>query len=217
MASTEFPGLFFVLNRPTNCEAVNAPNGVSTMGLDLHEMFLQIEESLKIRFSEEQLRNFTCPRRVIDCAQQLLPTCETGESLRIKALKLLSQRIASQTAIAGEESATYMLHEATSLLKVLPGKEGRAIWKSIGQTLGIRNWPHIGRPWLPANYLSKVIYVGDAVEFLIAYGPYSLKRPEEGWNREQIAEVVFAILGGYVDRKDHYDEDSDFAMDMGLS
>jgi hypothetical protein len=89
------------------------------------------------------------------------------------------------------------INVSSKLEELIPRVERESVWRHIRSDVDAAFWPKIGKAtwWIWNTFDSPCCTtVGEVVHFLVARCPTVAKARNEGWTRNQIVEVVRALM-----------------------
>ena len=182
------------------------------MGLDLLELTLRIEETFAIQIPDDIAYKLTTPGRVTDyILTQVGESQFTLPCVSQRAFHLLRRNLLQHLSLP-----RHQLKLNTVLQEGVPEEDRDDIWKAIGLSAGVKNWPTMSRPKWLAFIPPTVKTVRDLVEHLVTNEPLVVKGEGTEWTRLQVWEVLRRVIIEETLVTD-FSEDSRFVEDMGLN
>lgn len=184
------------------------------MGLDTVEFVMEVESAFGITLPDGDFAGVSTVGQLIDYLARTLPRSNVEYSLVDRAFVRLKQAIADQIGMS-----PVSIPPEGSLRDLFPDPDRDDVWARIGEKLGAKRWPRIGkRRWFSSSSSPKCDRTSQCVRFMMDEVPYAIKEPGEGWTRKQIADVVHPLIRSNFGLSEHeYTESSRFVEDLGLS
>ncbi|HYV03682.1 MAG TPA: hypothetical protein VFB82_03795 [Blastocatellia bacterium] len=182
------------------------------MGLVLLELTLRIEETFAIQIPDNVAYTLTTPGKVTDYI-----LTQVGESqVSLPCLSQSAFLLVRRAFIERLSLPRQQLRLNTALEEILPKTNRADVWKDIGLSIGVKNWPTMSRPkWMPL-IPATVESIRDLVEYLVTNEPLAVKGDESEWSRAQVSDVLRRVIIKET-LVDDFSEDSRFVEDMRLS
>lgn len=186
------------------------------MGLDLLEFTMEVEEAFELRFADDDLPGITTPRRLIDYLVSLLHAPADPVCLSQRTFYRLRRAVAARLHCGARD-----LRPDTSLPEIIQADGRGVLWEEVRGELGLTTataWPRLAATgWFDAFRRRRVSTLREATQMVVAQTPRRLKPPGKQWTRDEIAEVVHALIcNRFGLRRDQYTEDSSWREDMGV-
>jgi hypothetical protein len=184
-----------------------------SMGLDLFELVLGIEQSVGVPIPNDVATTLTTPRQLIAYLLGCLPQSRSNPCLSQRAFYVLRRALANCLPVAPR-----VLRPGTELATVLPQDGTRSAWEQVGRAAGLPQWPRgPGRRWLAALFCGRgPTTLGEVASHLAGSAAFALKPAGEGFSWREVEGVVAWQFAHHLGIRG-YALDDRFVEGMGLA
>jgi hypothetical protein len=163
----------------------------ATMGLELVEYVIAIEDAFEIDISDADAMLLDTPAKLIDYLCAHLGDSPDGPPLVQTAFYWLRSAFADELAVSRT-----LIHPATTV-SALTNRPENDVWRAVASRLEVN--PKFLTHAPVAKWIAKLVRapgrtVGDLARQVAMLHPAAFKREGEGWTRAQMKEVALRLL-----------------------
>jgi hypothetical protein len=176
------------------------------MGLEFVEIILGCEEAFDISLPNEECQSLRTTRLLIDHIYEKVrsPLPEDNGCLTWRAFVRLRR------AFAAEGISPRAVRLESKISELLPARQRRDALNAVLARAGLPP-----RSRLPFGLQFASGDVGDLVADVVVNRAYALRRPNHGWSRGEVREVVRTVMRTKLGLR-RFSGDADFVKDLGL-
>lgn len=185
------------------------------MGLDIIELFLEVEDAFELVIPDEDAVHLESPGEMIEYLCRRLGETSDGPPLVQVAFYRIRVELAEELEVSRKD-----IRPDTSVSDLVPNRDVAKVWEAVARRLG--SDPRDLSASRLGLILSKLFgkpptTVGDAAQQLAMLHPAALRPVHMPWTRAQVTEVVYRLLERTiaVDARPH-GLDAKFIRDLGM-
>ncbi len=156
------------------------------MGLALVEFVMEVEDAFDIKIPDREAGAISTPGELVEYLLTRLPNDVTGVCLTQRAFGRIRDAI---VRVLGHPPSA--IRRETRWVDLIPPKHRRGTWRLLHVAAKPMRWPKLT---LLGAFGRELSTVGAVARYVAAQDPASLKKPDVGWTKAEVKEVIRSLM-----------------------